>query len=502
MGTQHTQALQRASGILLHISSLPSRYGIGDMGNEAYTFVEFLAAAGQKLWQVLPLSPTGYGNSPYSAYSAFACNPLFISLDHMVQRGLLTAADIADVPAFPHDTVDYDRVQQWKAQCYYRAFCTWNNAQGANAPEYLSFCSEQHYWLSDYALFMALKEHFDGKPWHEWERAIALRNADAVAHYAHTLAERVEYQKFLQFQCNTQWQWLKAYANIYGVSIVGDIPIFLAYDSADVWANRSLFRLTTNGKPTVVTGVPPDYFSKTGQRWGNPHYNWSAMNNNNFAWWKGRFTRVFALYDIVRIDHFRGFAASYEIRATAPDATRGQWRKVPGKQLFTALHNHFGTLPVLAEDLGFITDDVHALRRFCGFPGMRVLQFGYESGEVNNGFLPHNFERDSVVYTGTHDNDTTVGWYRTLPAHAAEFLHSYLGTTTETEICSALVQQALASVAVLAIIPVQDILALGPEARMNRPGEPKGNWAFRLRSDALTPQVAQQLRTWTHLYNR
>lgn len=488
--------------MLLHIASLPSCYGIGDMGSEAYAFADFLASAGQKLWQVLPLSPVGYGNSPYSAYSAFACNPLFISIEELVRQGLLTNEDATDIPVFSSDSIEYDRVQQWKSERYYRAFRTWITAGGTELQTYRRFCSEQHYWLGDYALFMALKGHFGGKPWHEWETDIALRNSDAVIRYTHSLAEQVEYHRFLQFQCNTQWQHLKNYANAQGISIIGDIPIFLAYDSADVWANRPLFRLQDDGSPTVVTGVPPDYFSKTGQRWGNPHYNWQAMQSNNFAWWKGRFARVFALYDIVRIDHFRGFAASYEIKATAPDATQGRWRKVPGKQLFSALQKHFGLLPVLAEDLGLITDDVHALRRACGFPGMRVLQFGYGSGEVENSFLPHNFDHDSVVYTGTHDNDTTVGWYRTLPNHAAKFLHSYIDKTDEKKMCLALVREALASVAVFAIIPVQDILGLDSKARMNTPGKPDGNWQFRLGSTALTPQVAEQLRTWVHLYNR
>lgn len=495
--------LFRSSGILLHVTSLPSRYGIGDFGGEARAFVDFLADARQKLWQVLPLSPTGYGNSPYSAYSAFACNPVLLAPDVLHARGLISDGDLADLPRFPVDRVDYDLVATIKYQLLAAAFRRFRTAADDREREaYQAFCRREQHWLDDFALFMSLKQHFEGRPWNEWDSDIRLRVGDAPARYAAALADDVEFHRFLQFECDRQWHDIRAYAARHGVSVIGDIPIFLAYDSADVWANRELFRLRDDGSPEVVTGVPPDYFSETGQLWGNPHYNWKTMAARDFGWWKMRFTRMFALYDLVRIDHFRGFEASYEIRAGAPDARKGRWKKVPGRQLFSSLVRHFGSLPVLAEDLGMITEQVHDLRRRFLFPGMRVLQFGYGSGETDNYFLPHNYTPDSVVYTGTHDNDTTVGWYRTLPDDTRRFVHEYVRTSGEDHVCRAMIREAFASVAALAVVPVQDVLALGSEARMNLPGRPDGNWEFRLWPNALTPEHAAHLRFLAYLYNR
>lgn len=496
-----TNTLQRSSGLLIHIASLPSRYGIGDFGNEARAFVDFLASAGQKLWQVLPLSPTGYGNSPYSSYSAFAYNPLFISPDLLQRDSYLPDTAFSAIPEFSADRVDYAAVSAFKEKLFTEAFRTFLGT-GSGRDAYAQFCTERQHWLDDYALFMALKGHFAGKPWNEWDEPIKLRTAEALAHYRSELAQYVELHKFLQFVCDRQWRELKNYANGKGVSVIGDIPIFLAYDSADVWANRGLFRLHDDGSPVVVTGVPPDYFSETGQLWGNPHYNWPAMQQTDFEWWKQRFARMFELYNVVRIDHFRGFEASYEVKAGAPDARKGRWKKVPGSRLFSSLLRHFGALPVLAEDLGMITEEVHVLRRRFHFPGMRVLQFGYGSGEPHNDFLPHNFERDSVVYTGTHDNDTTAGWYATLPEDKQRFVHEYLHVSSVEEVCEKLIQEACASVALYAIIPVQDILALGSEARMNFPGKPDGNWEFRLPPGALTQDHANRLHFLAYLYNR
>lgn len=492
--------LQRSSGLLLHISSLPARYGTGDYGDDARAFVDFLASARQKLWQVLPLAPTGYGNSPYSAYSAFACNPLFISPDLLHRSGWLTDDAFSDLPDFAVDRADYEAAAAFRHRIFADAFEAFRDT-GAGGDAYVQFCREQQHWLDDYALFMALKEHFDGKPWHEWDEPAKLRSAPALQQYRQELAQQIELHTFLQFAGHQQWQDLKAYANDKGISIIGDIPIFLAYDSADVWANRRLFRLRDDGSPVVVTGVPPDYFSEAGQLWGNPHYDWTVMRKDDFAWWKQRFGRMFELYDVVRIDHFRGFEASYEIKAGAPDARRGRWKKVPGRALFTSLIRHFGSLPVLAEDLGMITEEVHALRRRFRFPGMRVLQFGYGSGEPHNGFLPHNFEQDSVVYTGTHDNDTTAGWYDTLPEDKRHFVREYLRVSDE-EVCRAMVREAFASVALYTILPVQDILGLGSEARMNMPGKPDDNWEFRLTPDALTQDHAGYLRFLAWQYNR
>lgn len=495
--------IERASGILLHITSLPSRYGVGDFGGEARAFIDALSEAGQKLWQVLPLAPTGYGNSPYSSYSAFAISHLLISPELLCARGYVDKKELDGAPEFPADRVDYEAVYTYKNKLFtaaYRRFI--ERADAAERAAFGAFCESERHWLDDYTLFMALKKNFKGIPWNEWEEPIRLRHPHAVAHYRHSLTGEIHLQQYLQFECNRQWSDLKKYAAERRVKIIGDIPIFLAYDSADVWANRDMFRLRSDGSPEVVTGVPPDYFSEKGQLWGNPHYNWKAMAARDFDWWKLRFARMFALYDLVRIDHFRGFEASFEIKAGAEDATKGRWKKVPGKQLFASLVKHFGALPVLAEDLGMITEEVHELRRHFRFPGMRVLQFGYGSGETNNYFLPHNFTPDSIVYTGTHDNDTTAGWYTSLPNDKKHFLHQYLQTTGAENICRALVREALASTAVLAVVPVQDILALGTESRMNLPGRADGNWEYRLASGAITPEHIAQLRLWAYLYHR
>lgn len=495
--------MKRSSGILLHITSLPSRYGIGDFGDAAHEFVAFLARAGQTLWQVLPLAPTGYGNSPYSAYSAFAINPLLLSPDALCRKGYLLSSDLASIPAPSAERVDYDAAYTTKSTLFskaYRRFCTHANAAEHNA--FAAFCSAEQHWLGDFALFMALKQHFDGTPWNEWDEPIRLRTPEALQHYGILLADAIQQQKYLQFECDRQWAALKSYAATHNIRIVGDIPIFLAYDSADVWANRHLFRLRKDGTPVVVTGVPPDYFSEKGQLWGNPHYNWKIIARDDFAWWKQRFTRMFALYDLVRIDHFRGFEASYAIKAGAPDATKGQWKKVPGKQLFTSLIRHFGSLPVLAEDLGMITEEVHALRRHFRFPGMRVLHFGYGSGEPDNYFMPHNFAPDSIVYTGTHDNDTTVGWYTTLTEKQQQFVHEYLRAVGPEAVCRALVREALASVAVLSIVPMQDVLALDTASRMNMPGRPDNNWEYQLAPGAATQEHAAWLQFLVRLYNR
>ncbi len=497
-----TATLQRASGILLHITSLPSRYGVGDFGDEARVFVDFLSEAAQKLWQVLPLAPTGYGNSPYSSYSAFAISPLLLSVEMLCNRGYIHQEELGTVPEFPTDRVDYQAASAYKYALFTAAYHRFRTQAGQQEQtEFTEFCKREQHWLDDFAMFMALKKLFGNKPWNEWEEPIRLRNREAMARYATALADDIRLQQYLQFECHRQWCSLKAYAAERSVKIIGDIPIFLAYDSADVWANRPMFRLRSDGSPEVVTGVPPDYFSEKGQLWGNPHYDWKAMAADDFSWWKLRFARMFALYDLVRIDHFRGFEASYEIKSGAPDATKGRWKKVPGKQMFTSLVRHFGALHVLAEDLGMITEGVHELRRHFRFPGMRVLQFGYGSGEPDNYFLPHNFTPDSIVYTGTHDNDTTVGWYTALPDDQQRFLHEYLRTTGADNVCRALVREALASTAVLAIVPMQDILALGTEARMNLPGRPDDNWEYRLARETLH-EHATWLRFLAYLYNR
>lgn len=493
---------KRSSGILLHIASLPGRYGIGDFGN-AHEFMGFLQAAAQKFWQVLPLAPTGYGNSPYSAYSAFACNHYLLSPDLLVQRGLLTEKDFPTLPEFPEDRIDYGQAISYKMEILRKAFLRF--AAGTNEAEqtaFNEFCTQQAHWIDDYALFMALKESLEGRPWNEWPEDIRLRSEESLAHYREALRETILFHTFLQFECSRQWADVRAVARQVGIAIIGDIPIFLAYDSADVWAHRDLFKLNTQGAPIVVTGVPPDYFSQTGQLWGNPHYNWQAMRISGFAWWKERFRRMAELYDSVRLDHFRGFEASYEIRAGAKDASKGRWAKVPGRQLFSVLVKEFPDLPVIAEDLGLITKEVVELRKHFAFPGMKVLQFGYESSNATSEFLPHNFGTDSVVYTGTHDNDTTLGWYRAAGDSAKQNLADYLGVNDEAGVCPALIKAAEASTAVIALIPIQDILQLGTEARMNFPGRPDGNWEFRMKSHTLTKEHADMLAGLVKLYNR
>lgn len=492
--------MTRSSGILLHISSLPSRFGIGDLGLEAYNFVHFLHSANQKLWQVLPLSPTGYGNSPYSSYSAFAGNHFFISPEILLEQGFLSDQDFTADTNFPEKIVDFEKALPEKFDLLQKAFQMFVH-RGVNE-DFLTFREKNVSWLGNYSLFMALKMHFDGKSWDKWKNDIKLRLPEAVSYYAKNLSAEITFHEFAQWQFFRQWQSLKQYANSVGVSIVGDMPIFLAYDSADVWANQHLFRLNKDGSPKVVSGVPPDYFSATGQRWGNPHYNWQAMRSDGFAWWIQRFSAMFAMYDIVRIDHFRGFESAWEINARAETAAKGKWGKTPGKELFTAIQQHFPALPVIAEDLGLITEKVTELRQHFGFPGMKVMQFGFESNDARNDFLPHNFEKNCVVYTGTHDNDTTLGWLNSARTEVKKFTLDYLEADDAKHAVRHAVRSAMASTAKLAIIPVQDILELDSAERMNIPGAKHGNWAFRLEKNVLTTETATRLANWSHLFGR
>ncbi len=404
----------RLAGVLTHPTSFPSRYGIGDLGGSAYHFIDFLVKANQSLWQVLPLGPTGYGDSPYQCLSAFAGNPMLISPDRLVQDGYLPAESVAHVPDFPADKVDYGWVIQYKTALLDQAYAHFDvYGLGTQREAFETFCAQHSSWLDDFALFMALKNHHvdhEGGVWNTWPRDIAKREPEAMAHWLDELKDEVRKVKFLQFLFFDQWLALKTYANDRGIQVIGDIPIFVAFDSADVWANQELFYLEEDGSPTVVAGVPPDYFSATGQRWGNPLYRWQKMAGQDYTWWTARLEMCFTQADIVRIDHFRGFDAYWEIPASEPTAVVGKWIKGPGAAFFTAVEEKLGELPLIAEDLGVITPEVEALRDRFDFPGMKILQFAF-GGERNSKFLPHSYDKNCVVYTGTHDNDTVMGWY-------------------------------------------------------------------------------------------
>ena len=502
----------RSSGILLHPTSLPGPYGIGDLGAEAYRFVDFLAATGQKLWQVLPLGPTGYGDSPYACYSAFAGNTLLINPDLLLADGLLNQEDLDNYPRLPNDRVDFERVSKAKQSLLAIAFDYFKHyGRDGMREAFDQFCSTNAGWLDDYALFCVFKEMHLGKLWSEWEPRLAKHESATIEMIVPLWMDQIEAQKFFQFLFFRQWFELKTYCHQRGIKIVGDIPIFVAEDSADVWTNPDQFKLDENGRPTVVAGVPPDYFSKTGQFWGNPIYNWDQMRTDGFAWWIKRVHAALRMFDLVRIDHFRGFAASWEIPAGDKTAERGSWVSVPGKELFHAIKLGLGDVPIIAEDLGVITPDVEKLRDELGFPGMHVLQFGF-GGDANNADLPHNYRRNLVAYTGTHDNDTTVGWFRSQAGAGStreaadidrerEFCLQYLNTDG-SQIHWDFIRAVLSSVADTAILPVQDLLGLGNEARMNLPNSSSGNWSWRVEAGAFTEEIAGKLLELTRLFGR
>ena len=494
-----TPQIRRRCGILLHPTSLPGPGGIGSLGEESRRFVRFLEAAGQSLWQVLPLGPTAYGNSPYSAYSAFAGNPLIIDLATIAADGDLEAGDLMDDS--PEDWVDFSRVQQHKATLLRRAAARlFTSGERSRMEEFWQFCDANNWWLHDFALFMALKEHFGGKSWSRWPEELVRRDTRALAEYGELLGSRVGEEKYVQWQFRRQWKELKAYANGRGVDIIGDMPIFVAYDSADVWANQELFHLDATGKPMVVAGVPPDYFSKTGQLWGNPLYNWGRVADTGYSWWIARLRNDLDLYDLIRIDHFRGFEAYWEVPSGEKTAVNGRWVEGPGDALFAALRGNLGALPLIAEDLGVITPAVEALRDRYGLPGMKILQFAFDSGP-DNSYLPHNHLPNSVVYTGTHDNDTTAGWLATLTQRERKRVQTYLHSDGHDLVWD-LIRAVVASVASMAIIPLQDLLALPSDARMNTPGTPHGNWEWRCRRAHLTQGTAERLREIVELYGR
>ena len=493
--------LPRASGVLLHPTSLPGPHGSGDLGAAACSFVDWLVSAGQKLWQILPLGGIGPGNSPYMSSSAFAGNVLLIDLEELRQQGWLGAGDLAPDAAFSDQRIHFDAVVPWRMARLHQAAATFAaTARPQQRQDFQQFCVLHAAWLHDYALFMTLADANGWALWSDWDPLLAHRDATALRTAGSQHADGVLFWQFCQWCFLRQWKGLRAYANQRGVQIVGDAPIFVAYQGADVWANQELFELDSDGRPQVVAGVPPDYFSATGQRWGNPLYRWDAHQASGYAWWTERVRRIFERVDIVRIDHFRGFAGYWEIPAGEPTAVVGRWLPGPGAALFTAIEAALGKLPIIAEDLGVITPDVDALRRQFDLPGMRVLQFAF-GGDNTNAYLPHNYEPDTVVYGGTHDNNTTLGWWA--EASEAERAHAsdYLATDGHA-IHWDLIRAACASVADTAIHPLQDVLGLGADCRMNLPGKGKGYWEWRFVWEQVRPEHGQRLRHLGELYRR
>lgn len=494
----------RASGILLHPTSLPGPHGSGDLGIEARHFVDWLAASGQSLWQILPLGGIGPGNSPYMSSSAFAGNVLLIDLHELQHKGWLPAKLTPD-PAFTASAINFAAVVPWRmARLQEAASHFFLSAHAQARQDYANFCSAQADWLDDYALFMALADHHGWQDWSDWPAPLARREPAALAQARITHAERINFWKFCQASFFRQWHGLRHYANSKGIQIIGDAPIFIAYQSAEVWARPDLFELDADGKPQVVAGVPPDAFSDDGQRWGNPLYRWSAHANEDYAWWITRVRRTFELVDIVRIDHFRGFAEYWEIPASEATAVKGRWQPGPGAALFKAIAAALGPLKIIAEDLGVITPDVDALRHQFALPGMRILQFAFGSEgpeRSQNPYLPHNYSPDTVVYTGTHDNDTTHGWWNEIGEAERQHVRDYLAINGH-DIAWSLIRAACASVADTAIHPLQDVLGLGTEARMNFPGKAEGYWQWRFEWAQLQPQQGALLASFCQLYGR
>lgn len=499
--------LPRTSGILLHPTSLPSPFGIGDFGGKAYEFVDLLAYTGQKHWQMLPLGQTGYGDSPYSSFSAFAGNIYLISPEKLVENGLLNGEDIQGPPEFPADRVDYGAAIGYKLGLLRQAFENFKKTEDeAVAAEFHKFCDEHGFWLEDYTLFRALKLALDHRPWWEWDGPLKSREEEALAAAREEHDDEIFAQKFYQFEFFRQWGSVKAYANEKGIAIIGDLAIYVSRDSSDVWCNPGEFKLNEDSSPKVVAGVPPDAFSKTGQLWGNPIYDWDAMRPNGFRWWITRFAVMFRMFDIVRIDHFIGFTRAWEVPGGDKTAENGTWASVPGKELFAVLRNTLGEVPMIVEDLGEVTPEVEDLRDSFDLPGMCILQFAF-GGDSRNIHRPHNYIKNCVVYTGTHDSDTVAGWYRARKRkrggnpEEADLCRRYL-MTDGREIHWDFIRAALASVANTAIIPLQDILGLDNKARMNTPSTNEGNWQWRFKDGQINGELSDRLRELTGLYGR
>jgi len=494
---------ERSSGILFHPTSLPGKYGIGTLGKEAYAFIDFLKKSRQKLWQIFPLGPTGYGDSPYQSFSSFAGNPYLIDFDLLIEAHLLSEEDLRDVFFGDNEEyIDYGAIYNQKYPLLRKAYENFKSSDNHEMKENLEhFKRENASWLNDYSLYISLKNHFNGLPWNEWAHDIKNREHGAMEHYRNELADDIEYHNFIQFLFFKQWGDVKRYANENGIKIIGDIPIFVAADSSDAWANPEIFLFDEERKPVKVAGVPPDYFSATGQLWGNPLYNWQKLKETNYSWWVERVRANLSTCDIIRIDHFRGFEAYWAVPYGDDTAINGQWEPGPGIDLFNAIKSQLGELPIIAEDLGLMTQGVIDLREATGFPGMKILGFAFDSGEEND-YLPHTYTKNCVVYTGTHDNDTLIGWFQKAKEEDRQFARDYLNSRSDDEIHWDAIRGAWSSVASMAISPVQDFLGLGSEARINTPGVAAGNWQWRLRHGVLTDELAERIAKLTKVYSR
>lgn len=489
----------RSSGVLMPISSLPSPYGIGTMGKEARKFVDFLVKSGQKYWQILPICPTSYGDSPYQSFSSFAGNPYFIDLGYLCKEKLLTKKECESFPwGMDPRYVDYGVMYQSRYALLKKAYVRFCK----NEPEeFAEFCEQEADWLEDYALFMALKDANGGVAWFEWDEDLKKRKPEALAAAKEEHAEDIRFYQMLQYLFYQQWRDLKKYVNERDIEIIGDVPIYVAGDSADVWSNPGQFYLDKELNPIDVAGCPPDAFSEDGQLWGNPLFRWDVMKKDNYGWWTKRIAAMSKLYDIVRIDHFRGFDSYYAIPAADTNAKNGEWRKGPGMDLFETLEKKLGRLNIIVEDLGFLTPSVLKLVKDSGFPGMKVIQFAFDSREGSD-YLPHTYPTHCVVYTGTHDNDTILGWVKTAPKESVKFAREYLNLTEEEGYNWGMMRGAWASVGDLAIVPMQDLIGLGKEARMNIPSTVGGNWEWRATSDQITNQLAKKLYKYMKMYGR
>lgn len=496
---------KRQSGILLHITSLPSGYGIGDFGAGAYWFADLLQETGQSLWQILPLNPTltVHGNSPYNSISAFAGNPLLISPDTLLQEGYIEEDDISTLPTFSDDRVDYEEVSEYKMQLLKKAY---HNVKDRLTEDrnFKVFVKKNAHWLNDYTLFVALKEYFNGRVWIEWPEDIRNRDDEAIQRYRNLLKEPVLMESFFQYLFYRQWKKLRKYCNEKGIRIMGDIPIYVHYDSVDVWSHPEIFQLNEEKRPLFVAGVPPDYFSSTGQLWDNPLYNWDTLRETGYRWWIDRIAHNLELFDLFRVDHFRGFVGYWQVSAGKKTAINGQWVKAPARDFFSKLLKHFGDLPLIAEDLGIITPDVVEVMEHFGFPGMKILLFAFGEDNPAHPYLPHNYKENFIVYTGTHDNNTAVGWFKSEASpEARQRLIDYLGReVTEETVHWELIRLAMMSVARAVIISMQDILGLDESARMNRPSTRRGNWKWRLKTDLVTDTIKERLLKMTTIYNR
>jgi len=498
-----TKKTQRSSGILCHPTSFPGRFGVGSLGEEAKKFIDFLIESQQKIWQILPLGPTGFGDSPYQCFSAYAGNPILIDLDLLHSEGWLNENDLSVENQFHSKIVEFEKVYQFKKPILKKAYTNFKEkANSLEISKFDVFCRNNKQWLNDFALFASLKNHFEGKAWTEWEKDLVKRKPETLDKYKNELSEAIDFQKYMQYIFFKQWAEVKAYANQNGIEILGDVPIYISFDSADAWTNPEYFLFDENMKPTHVAGVPPDYFSADGQLWGNPIYNWNEIEKEGFKWWIERIKANLTLFDILRIDHFRGFEAFWSVPADEKTARNGKWVKAPGIALFQAIREALGEIPIIAEDLGVITPEVEKLRDMFGFPGMKILQFAF-NGDAENEYLPHNYTRNSIVYTGTHDNDTTRGWYdKITDEYVKRQIHEYMNCDGKN-ISWDLIRLAWAAASKTAIAPMQDLLELGNEARMNMPGSAVANWSWRFEHGALDNLLKEnKLRKITQIFAR